>query len=67
LSPPNDPAGTYLDMFPHDQPPQKQNRQPGREAEMVPKPQFARRYAGSDRLKGKTALITGGDSGIGRP
>jgi NAD(P)-dependent dehydrogenase (short-subunit alcohol dehydrogenase family) len=50
----------------HDQPPQKQNRQPGREAEMVPKPEFGPRYAGSDRLKAKTALITGGDSGIGR-
>jgi hypothetical protein len=50
----------------HDQPPQMQNRQPGREAEMVPKPEFGPRYAGSERLKGKTALVTGGDSGIGR-
>ena len=33
---------------------------------MVPKPDFEPRFAGSGRLEGKTALITGGDSGIGR-
>ena len=48
------------------QPRQKQNRQPGRETEMVPEPDFEPRFAGSNRLEGKTALITGGDSGIGR-
>jgi NAD(P)-dependent dehydrogenase (short-subunit alcohol dehydrogenase family) len=48
------------------QPPQEQDRQPGRETEMVPKPEFEPRFAGSGRLESKTALITGGDSGIGR-
>lgn len=48
------------------QPPQEQDRQPGRETEMVPEPEFEPRFPGSGKLKGKTALITGGDSGIGR-
>ena len=40
--------------------------QPGDEYKMDPKPDYTPRYAGSARLKGKSALITGGDSGIGR-
>lgn len=48
------------------QPPQSQKRQPGREAEMTPKPEFQPRFRGADKLIGKVALITGGDSGIGR-
>ena len=48
-------------------PPQKQARQPGIEAEMTPRPQAEdKAQKGSDKLAGKVALITGGDSGIGR-
>lgn len=53
---------------PHDTfPPQHQMRQPGREAEMNPLPQYDNpAYKASGKLSGKKALITGGDSGIGR-
>jgi NAD(P)-dependent dehydrogenase (short-subunit alcohol dehydrogenase family) len=39
---------------------------PGHESKLEPKPDWEPRFAGSDRLKGKVALITGADSGIGR-
>lgn len=47
------------------QPPQHQDKQPGIESEMTPRP----KYEGQDvfaKLAGKVAIITGGDSGIGR-
>ena len=45
----------------------EQNRQPGIEAEMEPRPEYIKPgYKGSAKLQGKIALVTGGDSGIGR-
>lgn len=48
-------------------PPQEQDHQPGTQSEMTPEPVTIRPgYKGADKLKGKVALVTGGDSGIGR-
>jgi NAD(P)-dependent dehydrogenase (short-subunit alcohol dehydrogenase family) len=53
----------------HPKPPLPKQHQeyPGLEAKLHPRPQYiAPLYKGADKLKGKVALISGGDSGIGR-
>ncbi len=49
------------------QPPQRQDRQPGIEAEMQPQPQDRmQHWRAAAKLAGRAAVVTGGDSGIGR-
>lgn len=53
--------------YPKSPMPAQEQPRPGIEAEMTPRPEYlAPNYKGSEKLKGKAAIITGGDSGIGR-
>jgi len=48
-------------------PPQAQSKQPGIQSAMHPQPKSTGPgYRGSDKLKDRCAIVTGGDSGIGR-
>lgn len=56
-----------MESYPKSPPIETQAHQPGKESEMSLKPEIIKEnYKGSDKLKDKVALITGGDSGIGR-
>jgi NAD(P)-dependent dehydrogenase (short-subunit alcohol dehydrogenase family) len=47
--------------------PEQPQQEPGLESEMNPKPDYGEdSYRGTGKLAGKAALVTGGDSGIGR-
>ena len=55
------------DTVPIEFPPQYQPQQPGIESLMIPRPISENpNYSGSNKLLNKVAIITGGDSGIGR-
>jgi hypothetical protein len=50
-----------------EQQPEQELEHPGLESEMQPEPDYGyETYRGSGRLEGRAAIITGGDSGIGR-
>ena len=55
-----------MEKMPTQVEPQHQEQQPGIEQEMHPRPIYDTDEPGADKLKDKVAIITGGDSGIGR-
>ena len=62
-----DPVQTGPVKHPAPPMPQQHLSKPGNEGEMKVKPQFmAEHYKGSGKLQGQVAIVTGGDSGIGR-
>ncbi|KHK98737.1 oxidoreductase [Microbacterium mangrovi] len=55
-----------VDRYPHIRPPERQVPEPGRDSELEPPADHGEgSYAGSSRLEGRRAIVTGGDSGIG--
>ena len=62
-----DKVGIKSSKYKIEAPAQEQDIQPGMEYLMNPRPIFDNpNYKGSDKLKNKVAIITGGDSGLGR-
>ena len=60
-------AEKRVKQYPKNPLPAQHQRKPGLEYKIKPRPQYqAPHYQGSGKLDGKTALVTGGDSGIGR-
>lgn len=60
-------AGSASERYPKPPFPKQHQPRPGIEADITPRPEYqAPTYRGSGKLEGKAALITGGDSGIGR-
>jgi NAD(P)-dependent dehydrogenase (short-subunit alcohol dehydrogenase family) len=56
-----------IKQYPRNPLPAQHQRKPGKESALDPRPQYlAPHYRGARKLEGKVALVTGGDSGIGR-